>query len=95
MEKLTEVTPSERFQLLRKKGFYIQFPFLGVYQNKAKHSNGKCLRDFVCKYENNQSKSMYRSAMSTEVILKINSYCRNIKIDASLDKLKYQHFQMT
>ena len=31
--------------------------------------------------------------MSTEVILKINSYYRNIKFDASRDKLSHQHFQ--
>ena len=46
--------------------------------------------------KNIQSKRMYWSAMSTEVMLKINSYCRNIKIDASWGKPNYQrHFHRT
>ena len=45
--------------------------------------------------KNIQSESMHWSAMGTEVMLKINSYCRNIKIDASWDNFNYQHFQRT
>ena len=41
-QKFTEITPSERFQLLRKKGYCIQCLFPVVYQDKGKHSDGKC-----------------------------------------------------
>ena len=59
---------SEKFQLLRKKGYFIQCLFRGAYQDKGKHRDGKCQRDLVCKHtENIQLKSMYWSAMSTEV----------------------------
>ena len=41
-QKSTEMTPIERFQLLRKKGYRIQCLFPGAYQDKGKHSDGKC-----------------------------------------------------
>ena len=47
----TEMTPSEKFQLLRKKGYCIQCLFPGAYQDKGKHSDGRCQRDFVCKHQ--------------------------------------------
>ena len=44
---------------------------------------------------NIQLKSMYWSITSAEVMLNINIYCRNIKMNSSWDKLNYQHFQRT
>ena len=48
------MTPSERFQLLRKKGYCIQCLFPGAYQDKGKRSDGKCQRDFVCKHQSQE-----------------------------------------
>ena len=45
------MTPSERFQLRRKKWYCIQCLFPYAYQDKGKHSDGKCQRDFVCKHQ--------------------------------------------
>ena len=48
-KKVTEITPSERYQELKRKGFCIQCLFPGARQNLGKHNDGKCLRDFICK----------------------------------------------
>ena len=53
-QKFIEMTPSERFQLLRKKGYCIQCLFPGAYQDKSKHRDGKCQRDFVCKHQSHE-----------------------------------------
>ena len=49
-KKFVEMTPLDRFQALRKKGLCFQCLFPGAERNKGKHSEGKCQRDFVCKY---------------------------------------------
>ena len=50
-QKFTEVTLSERFQLLRKNGYCIQCLFPASYQDKDKHSDGKYQRGFVCRHQ--------------------------------------------
>ena len=85
MQKFIEMTPSERFQSLRKKGYSIKCLIPGAYKDKGKYNNRNSQKDLfanISHMKNIQSKSMHCSAMSTEVILKINSYCRNIKINA-------------
>ena len=75
--------------------YCIQCLFPGAYQENGKYSNTKeiLFANISLKKKKIQSKSMYWSAMSTEVMPKINSYCRNIKIDTLRNKLNYQHFQ--
>ena len=53
-QKFTEMTPSERFQLLRKKEYCIQCLFPGSFQDIGKHSDGKCQRDLVCKQQSHE-----------------------------------------
>ena len=48
-KKFIEMTPKERFQELRRKGYCFQCLFPGALQNTGKHSDGKCQRDFTCK----------------------------------------------
>ena len=53
-QKFTEMTPSERFQLLRKKGYCIQCLFPSAYLDKGKHSSGKWQRNYVCKHQSHK-----------------------------------------
>ena len=50
-KKFAEMTPNQRFQELRRKGFCFQCLFPGASQSTGKHSNGKCQRDFTCKHQ--------------------------------------------
>ena len=47
--KFVEMTPKERFQELRRKGYYFQCLFPGAQQSTGKHSDRKCQRNFICK----------------------------------------------
>ena len=42
------MTPNERFLNLRQKHYCIQCLFPGAFQNRRRHENGQCQRDFVC-----------------------------------------------
>ena len=46
-KKFNEMTPNERFQNLRQKRYCIQCLFPGALQNRRRHENGQCQRDFV------------------------------------------------
>ena len=49
-KKFVEMTPNERFQELRRKGYCTQCLFPGASQSTGKHKEGKCQRDFCCKH---------------------------------------------
>ena len=47
-KKFAEINPHDRFMWLKDKGFCKQCLFPGGNQEKGKHKEGKCQRDFVC-----------------------------------------------
>ena len=46
--KFVEMSPTERFNELRRKGLCFQCLYPGAMQNVGKHKDGKCQHDFVC-----------------------------------------------
>ena len=50
------MTPNERFLTLKQKGYCIQCLYPGAHQDKGRHEQGKCQRDFTCQH---QSHSRY------------------------------------
>ena len=46
--QFTQMTPAQRFNILRQKGLCYQCLFPGADQSKGKHQEGRCQRDFVC-----------------------------------------------
>ena len=53
-QKFTEMTPTERYQLLRKKGYCIQCLFLGAYQDKGERGVRKCQRGFFFNHQSHK-----------------------------------------
>ena len=49
--KSVEMSPNERFKELRSRGYCFQCLFPGAGENKGKHNNGMCQRDFICKHK--------------------------------------------
>ena len=49
--KFEEMSPNERFKELRSRGYCFQCLFPGAGENKGKHNNGMCQRDFICKHK--------------------------------------------
>ena len=49
-QKFTEMSPLQRFQTLKSKGFCFQCLFPGSDMSKGKHKDGRCQRDFVCQH---------------------------------------------
>lgn len=47
-KRFVEINPCERYMLVKEKGFCKQCLFLGADQEKGKHKEGKCQRDFIC-----------------------------------------------
>ena len=50
-QKFVEITPKDRFQEMKNKGYCFQCLFPGASQDKEKHHDGMCQRDFVCKHK--------------------------------------------
>ena len=76
-KKFVEMTPKERFQELRRKGYCFQCLFPGASQNTGKHSDGNSREiSFAKMYHmtNIQPKSIFWSVMSTEEIQKMSSF---------------------
>ena len=61
--KFTELNPNERFIMLRKKGFCIQCLFPGASQEKGKHSEGKCQRDFICPHPSHEQHAVKKHVL--------------------------------
>ena len=49
--KFAEMSPNERFKELRGKSYCFQCLFPGAGENKGKHNDGLCQRDFTCKHK--------------------------------------------
>ena len=47
-KKFVEINPHDRFILIKNKGFCKQCLFPGAGQEKGKHKEGKCQRDYAC-----------------------------------------------
>ena len=45
------MSPNERFKELRRRGYCFQCLLPGAGENKGKHNNGMCQRDFICKHK--------------------------------------------
>lgn len=71
------MTPGERFQLLKSKGLCHQCLYPGANQQKGRHKDGKCQRDFVCKH---QSHDKYPSKKHVLVCQEHSTSEDNIKI---------------
>ena len=50
-QKFTELTPADRFSMLRKKAFCIQCLYPGADGSVGRHKEGRFQRDFVCPHE--------------------------------------------
>ena len=48
-QKFVEMAPKDRFQELKNKGYCFQCLFPGAPQDKGKHHDGMCKKDFVHK----------------------------------------------
>ena len=49
-EQFVEMTPADRFQLLKRKGLCFQCLYPGAKITDTKHSEGRCQRDYTCKH---------------------------------------------
>ena len=49
-KKDAEMAPNQRFQELRKIGYWFQCLIPGVSQSTGRHTDAKCQRDFTCKH---------------------------------------------
>ena len=49
-KKFVQMTPLDRFKVLRKKGYCYMCLYPGALQNSGKHKNGLCQSDFTCKH---------------------------------------------
>ena len=49
-EQFVEMTPADRFQLLKKKGLCFQCFYPGAKITDSKYSEGRCQRDYTCKH---------------------------------------------
>ena len=59
-----ETAPKDRFQELKNKGDYFQNLFPGASQDKEKHHDGMCQRDFVCLFPGaSQNKEKHHDGM--------------------------------
>ncbi|XP_066928171.1 uncharacterized protein [Clytia hemisphaerica] len=50
-----EKTPSQRFSMLRRKGFCFQCLYPGADWNKGKHAKGECQAEFICPHPSHNS----------------------------------------
>ena len=48
--QLLEMIPPDRFQLLKRKGWWFQCLYTGAKITDTKHSEGRCQRDYTCKH---------------------------------------------
>ena len=49
-KKFAEMSPADRFGVLRKNGLCFQCLYPGAKRNVGKHREGNCQRDFICKH---------------------------------------------
>ena len=49
-KQFAEMTPADRLQLLKEKGLCFQCLYDGAKITDTKHSEGRCQRDYTCKY---------------------------------------------
>ena len=76
-KEFVEITPKERFQELRRKGYCFQCLFPGPSQNTGKHNDGNARDISLAKtyhMKNIQAKSMFWYVMSTEEPQKMKSF---------------------
>eukprot|EP00794_Sanderia_malayensis_P002416 gene2416-2788_t len=52
--KFAEMSPANRFAVLKANGFCFQCLFPGAYMSSGKHNEGKCQRDFSCPHPSHQ-----------------------------------------
>lgn len=52
--KFAELNPNERYLMVKRKGFCVQCLFPGAAQDKGKHQEGKCQRDFICPHPSHE-----------------------------------------
>ena len=50
-QKYVEMAPKDRFQELKNKSYCFKCLFPGKSQDKEKHDDGMCQRDFMCKHK--------------------------------------------
>ena len=49
-QKFVEMAPAQRFRELRSKGLCFQCLYPGAHHIDARHNDGSCQRDFICKH---------------------------------------------
>ena len=50
-----EMTPSQRFNVLKKKGYCWQCLYPGALRSNEKHKEGRCQRHFICKHDSHDN----------------------------------------
>ena len=71
------MTPKERFQRLRRKGYCFQCLFPGASESIGKHGDGKCQGYLSCKHilhNKYPAKNMFWYIVSTEETQKMKSF---------------------
>ena len=54
-KKFVEMSPKERYAVLKSKGLCFQCLFPGANHSTGKHKDGRCQRDFVCKHPTHET----------------------------------------
>ena len=72
--------------MLRKKEYYIQCLFPGAYQDKGKHSDGKCQIDFVCKHRSNETGILSAFSKNLSLTFHTNQQTPNSNHEVSISK---------
>ena len=65
-KKFVDLSPAERFQTLRAKGYCIQCLFPGADCTEEKHAEGRCQRDFVCKHTSHERHTVKKHVLVCE-----------------------------
>ena len=62
-QKFVEMAPKDRFQELKNKGYCFQCLFPGAPQDKGKHHDGMCKKDFVYKHKSHDKYSIKKHVL--------------------------------
>ena len=62
-QKFVEMAPKDRFQELKNKGYCFQCLFPGAPQDKGKHHDGMCKKDFVHKHKSHDKYSIKKHVL--------------------------------
>ena len=93
MSEICRMAPKHRFQKLKNKAYCFECLFPGASQDKGKHHDGMCQRDFACKHKSHDKYPIKKHVLvchNIEMKQKIKNLSRNTKISSQIN---YHHSQ--